>query len=316
MRAFALLLLVTAAPVLAQPVYRWTDRAGQVHYTNDPAALPADARVETTDGEALTEVGASAATAPRPKPAAATLPAPIREGGRARARRPGPVEVKLTKVEVAVSDADREYIEAAIRAGAASPRLAEWGGLLEAVDVEIAAKARMKGCDGDGAFGLAVGPNLVLLRAPADTVSWGQALDYEMTVVHELAHTLEHQVAGGGRPRWFAEGFAMFVSDASGFASLEDVAWWVLHEGGARPLDAMFDGSRHCKVHLAYAIARQAVSFLVQLVGQAGVQRMFALRAQGAGFEPAFAKVAGFPLAEFQKRFAESLRPHDFERAN
>lgn len=313
MRSIAVLtLLLGATHALAQPVYRWTDRTGQVHYTNDPSAVPPGARAETTDGDAVSEVGAS----PAPLPKRSSKPEPTPSAPPEPSRRAGPVVVKLTKVEAAVSDVDREYIESAIRAGAASPKLAAWGGLVESVDVEIAVKSRMKGCDGDGAFGLAIGRSLVLLRAPADTFSYGFALNYETTVVHELAHALEHQRAGLGSPRWFAEGYAMFVSDGPTVASIEDVAWWVIQKGGERPLDAMFDGPGRPKTYLAYAIAKEALAFLVRVTGQAGVLKMFALRAEGARFDDAFTQVTKLSLAEFQKRFAESLEPHYYERAN
>ncbi len=96
-------------------------------------------------------------------------------------------------------------------------------------------------------------------------------------------------------------------------AAIDDIAWWVIHEGGERPLDTLMSG--RCDIHLAYAIAQQAVLYLVQLVGEAGVKRMFELRADGHGFDDAFSDVAGIGVEAFEARFIESLRPNYYERA-
>jgi hypothetical protein len=68
-------------------------------------------------------------------------------------------------------------------------------------------------------------------------------------------------------------------------------------------------------VHVAYAIARQALVFLVEKVGEAGIKRMFELRAGGATFEAAFKEVAELSVDEFQSQFTQWLRPHYYERA-
>jgi hypothetical protein len=63
------LFLATAAS--AQTIYRWTDARGTVHFTDDPANVPAGAKVSTTQGEELSEMGQPARlTAPSPRPGA------------------------------------------------------------------------------------------------------------------------------------------------------------------------------------------------------------------------------------------------------
>lgn len=42
--------------------------------------------------------------------------------------------------------------------------------------------------------------------------------------IHELAHLIEHQVAGQIRPRWFTEGFPEYVCQQDPHASVEDMA--------------------------------------------------------------------------------------------
>lgn len=309
MRSLAAALLCSSAAA-AQTIYRWTDKQGEVHYSDDRSGVPAGAKLETTEGEELMVVPAPPRAAP-PKPAlppARGVPLlPVAK------KQSGPVEVHLAQVNVAVSDADRAYIEDSLRTAAASPRLATWGGLRESVEVEIAPAQRMVGYVGSDAFGMAVGTNRMLLRAPKDTRSMGRPLDYAGTALHELAHILEHQLAGPQRPRWFAEGFASVVAENDRASSIDDVAWWVIHEGGKQPLDALF--TNRCDVHLAYAIAKEAVRYLVEVVAESGVRQMFELRATGVTFETAFSKVAGFTVGDFQARFIESLRPKYYDRA-
>ncbi len=306
MRSFFLALLCCGSAASAQTIYRWTDKHGEVHYSDDPAAAPKGAKVEATTGEELMVVPA-APVAPR----AAVRPAASSPPVATRAKQQGPVEVRLTKIEVELSDEDRRYIEEALRTAAESPRLAAWGELQESISVEIAPVTRM----GVEAFGLAVGMNRMLLRAPKETPAWGHPLPYADTAVHELAHLLEHHLAGMARPRWFAEGFASLVTGDTRQASLDDIAWWVIHEGGPRPLDRMFAVRGACMIHVAYAIAREALVYLVELVGEAGIKRMFDERHAGATFEAAFRDVSGLGLDEFQAQFAQWLKPHYYERA-
>lgn len=69
---FALLLLVPFVG-LAQPVYRWIDSEGVVHYTDDPRKLPPGVKAERTEGAPIGEVTISG---PEPAPAVEPAPAP------------------------------------------------------------------------------------------------------------------------------------------------------------------------------------------------------------------------------------------------
>lgn len=339
MRTLAGVLVLVSTAVSAQTIYRWTDKKGEVHYTDDLSAVPRGAKLETTAGEELMiEPPRPATPPPSPTPSQGELRRTIEittPTGERRTievtgtlgqpdkgtpppkqlkKQTGPIEVRLKKLNVPVSDIDRQYIEESLRTAAASPRLATWGGLSESVDVEIAPAEGMRGYGGSDAFGLAVGTNKVLLRAPRDTASHGFVLDYPGAALHELAHLIEHQQTKmSDRPSWFAEGFACVVTDQALSASIDDIAWWVIHEGGERPLDGLMSGK--VNLHLAYAIAMESVRYLVTLVNEAGIKRMFELRAKGQGFEAAFKSVAGFSVEEFQKRFIESLRPSYYDRA-
>lgn len=308
MRTLVAALLFCSTAAAAQTMYRWTDKNGEVHYTDDRSTVPAGAKLETTEGEELM------IEPPRPPAAIPQQPKPIRAAPLPpeKKRQSGPVEVHLAQVNVPVSEGDRTYIEDSLRTAAASPRLATWGGLRESVEVEIAPAQRMVGYGSD-AFGMAVGNNKMLLRAPNDTRHGGRPLDYAGTALHELAHILEHQIAGQHRPRWFAEGFASVVAENDRAQSIDDVAYWVIHDGGKQPLDALF--TNRVNVHLAYAVAKEAVRYLVEVVKESGLREMFELRASGVNFETAFSKVAGFTVDTFQAQFIESLRPKYYDRA-
>lgn len=329
MRLLAAVLILGSTAVSAQTIYRWTDKKGEVHYTDDLSTVPKGAKLETTEGEELM------VEPPRPTPA----PAPPTQGGAlkrtveidlgngvkrtielsgtmkapAPKKQSGPVEVKLTQVRVEVSEGDRKYIEDSLRTAAASPRLTTWGGLRESVEVEITPAEVMRGYAGTDAFGRAIGTNKMQLRAPKDVRSMGFALDYSGTALHELAHLLEHQLAVGSSPAWFAEGFACVLSEQVRAASIDDIAYWVIHDGGDRPLDGLMSG--RCRVQLAYAIAKEAVRYLIELVGEPVIKSMFELRAKGVAFDVAFKNAAGFDVGEFQEKFIKSLKPNYYERA-
>ncbi len=67
--------LAWSAVAEAQQVYQWTDKAGEVHYTDDKSTIPKGAKVRTTSGEALAEVSGDPAPPPPAAPAATAAPA-------------------------------------------------------------------------------------------------------------------------------------------------------------------------------------------------------------------------------------------------
>lgn len=304
----SLLLVVWACPALAQ-VYRWVDSHGEPHFTDDRASIPKGAKVETTDGDELTEVSSDPLPTPgRPKAG----PAPRPSARPSPTTQTGPVEVTVTKVEVEVSDADLEFIKAEVAKAAASPAIARWGPLRRSVEVHVVPLSKLS----VDAFGQAHGATVMELRAPRDAAVCGRPLPYDVVARHELAHLIEHQTAGQLRPRWFAEGFAQYVaSPTDPMSAIEDVAWWVIQEGGDRPLETVFPRVRTGRETIAYAVALAGVAFFVEQVGEAGLRRSLELREQGQSFQAAMESVLGCSLLEFQKRFKESLRPHFYERA-
>lgn len=291
--------------ILAQ-VYRWTDARGDVHYTDDRSTIPRGVKVQTTGGEDLTVVPAT-----KPPPKVATADAGVRRSEEP-ATQTDEVTVRITRYDVEVSDADREFIERSVREAAASPRLKTWGGLRRSVTGTIAPASVM--LNGE-AFGMAGGTQFWLIGPGELRHHSGRAMMYPEAALHELGHLVEDHWARSGRPRWFAEGFACYVADVQRAATIDDIAAWVYTEGGATPLDRAFQKDSKCSVHLAYAIAHEALKFLVTVVGEAGIRQMFEARARGATFDTAFLRVANMTVTDFQRRFIDSLRPHYYERS-
>ncbi|MBL8954614.1 MAG: DUF4124 domain-containing protein [Myxococcaceae bacterium] len=285
----------------SQTLYKWVGRDGQLHFGDDPSKAPKGARVETTDGVPLTVMtGDAPAPAPTPSTKSSSTSKPE--------ARSGPVTVTIAEAPADLSADDRAYVEKSLTAAASSPRLATWGGLKQSVRVDIVDQAKMNSrgsCDGTSAFGLAMGLDHVFLLAPSSAGLHTLPLPYEKTALHELGHILEHQWASDSRPRWFAEGFANYVSDFEGYATQLQVAHWVVNEGGPLPLDRAFSGGANTL--LAYTIATAAVRFFIEQFGEDGVQRLFALRRGGARFDAAFEKATGRTVLEFQKLFTQHL---------
>jgi hypothetical protein len=304
-RLSVLAVLGCAASTAGQTVYTWVDAEGE-HYTDDPSAIPPGAHTREAKGGDVSVIKKGATPVVElSQPEEPEAPARAAPKRKAQA---GPVTVELSAVKVALEPVDRQFIEAAVASSAASPLLSAWGGLTTSARVEVVSGAELSEC----AFGQAFGLDLVKLRSPKEVPMRGRALPYEKTMVHELAHLLEHQRASQARPRWFAEGFANVVADFGGYASADDVAWWTIAKGGPHPLATVFP---QAPIHLAYALATAAVSALMELVGKDGILKMFELRAHGTSFDAAFSKVAGISVSDFEARFVERQRPLYHERA-
>lgn len=298
--------------VLAQTVYTWTDAQGQ-HFTDDLSTVPRHAKVKKLDdGGPFASVGRGSPARMEEAPPAPGVDAGVTaDAGEDLPLPPtGPASVRLTGVNARITAADLEYVRASIERGASSPRLKRFGTLHGTISVTIE--------DGHGmsreAFGEATGYETIHLRTPEDLMNLGGwPLPYDLTVTHELAHLLEHQVAGFDRPRWFAEGFASFVGERLKFSDAHDVAYFVVKQAQGHPLRHIFVPG--AKVQLSYQVAQDLVTFLDALVGDDGIRRMFALRKRGQTFEQAFATVSGLSLEQFEAKFVDSVRPDFYERA-
>lgn len=77
-----MLALIAVTVVLSQTIYTWTDKKGVVHYTDTLTGIPSDAKVEETEGGALSVLEAQPLVevpdppAPPPRPVATQAPSP------------------------------------------------------------------------------------------------------------------------------------------------------------------------------------------------------------------------------------------------
>lgn len=315
-RIAGLALVLMPMVVAAQTIYRWTDASGEVHYTDNLSTVPRRAKVATTDGTPINTVQGEApqpvvqrkAVEPEPKKKKPDEDDPwvIKE------KLPtGPPEVTITGVHADVAENDLDFIRACVNQGAKSPALLRFGALHGPISVTIETSAKMS----DHAFGEAEGYTTMRLRTPREVMLMnGLPLPYEATVTHELAHLLEHQAAGLKRPRWFAEGFASYVGNNNKYFTPYDVAYWVVTYGGEHPFDRVF--SRWCNPFLSYQISQELIAFLIELVGDEGIRRMFELRRKGQSFEKSFESVSGLTIDAFEAKYVASVRPNFYERAH
>lgn len=125
-------LLGLAAPAAAQP-WRYVDKKGRVHYTNDPNKLPAKKRkrafekLEKKRARAAAEAAAAAAAQPESAAAtsAASIPLPAPESAASKAPEPTAHDLwkeKMQAADKAVSDLNTALSEARETAQAARRR--------------------------------------------------------------------------------------------------------------------------------------------------------------------------------------------------
>lgn len=91
--------MLAGAAFADEPIYRWTDENGVVHYSNEKNLVPDPQKVETTDGE---EIGVL--------PSQPQKPAPTREEEKgAREERIALAEVRRVEAEAERAEAEAKY---------------------------------------------------------------------------------------------------------------------------------------------------------------------------------------------------------------
>lgn len=150
--------------------------------------------------------------------------------------------------------------------------------------------------------------NLIVLSARGNEVF--QAHD---TFVHELAHIyLDAAVGGRFVPRWFHEGFAMFVASEPIAIRLKS-ALGAASTDSLLPLDTLvnrfpMDGSQ---VQLAYAQSMLFVRYLQRETDGRGIASLLTELRAGMPFEAAFVRVFGDPPERLFAEFAASMEGWD-----
>jgi hypothetical protein len=111
MRSTWLAALTLASVAIAGPIYKWVDKEGEEHFTNDPSAIPAGEKATVTEGDELGELSVRKEPAkreePRARPAGRERP-PDERDWRERFRR---VHDQIRELEIRV-EADQGKVDA------------------------------------------------------------------------------------------------------------------------------------------------------------------------------------------------------------
>jgi hypothetical protein len=137
-------------------------------------------------------------------------------------------------------------------------------------------------------------------------------------VRHELTHWMEHQITTGSIPAWFDEGNARSeeFAVANGQHRINQNKYGAASMAATNTLFTLADmtdisvwNARPGLAGIAqYYAASQAVQFLRQDLGLAGVVRMLDLMAQGMAFAAAYQTVSSLPYTAFESSYAQRVR--------
>jgi len=156
------------------------------------------------------------------------------------------------------------------------------------------------------ASGFTVAESRTIVLFP-DRVASYPVRSMEALVVHEIAHILVADAAGGRTvPRWLNEGIATVAAREW---SLEDRARYaaaVVGQGptSTRDLDRGFEGNAATAAR-SYALSAAAVRFLLASYDEGVTARLLQALAGDLPFGEAFVQVTGDPLARFEEAFFE-----------
>ena len=134
--------------------------------------------------------------------------------------------------------------------------------------------------------------------------------DVHRTLRHELAHLMLRRAAGerDDLPRWFSEGFAIYVADEWSFERARQLTRALL-QGRVFPLSriARRFPTEVQDVHLAYAISVAFTAFLLKQDDGQPFGALLAELAAGRPFELAIRSGFGRPLKELERQWRGQL---------
>lgn len=206
----------------------------------------------------------------------------------------------------------------------ASPRLAQWGGLREPVQVFILPSHEdlEHAVDRHGYEWLRAWARYdeIFLQSPRTWSLFGAAQsEVDELMIHELTHTVMYQQAADrthwarkGIPLWFREGMASWTANQEyRWPSLEDLARFYDENpvadpvGNPEPLYQRESG-------IVYGAAHHAFSFLIKRYGKERVRSVLAQMRAGDTFADAFSATVGLSQASFVNDFKRYVRLRGF----
>jgi len=330
-RRFVVVAACVAATVAeAQAVFHWVDAQGDDHYTNDVNAVPkryrrqAEREAGAIEAPPVVDAGAAEPNVPGfevlPPTNAAPRAARVTDAGQppasVRAREYG--TIVLDPISPQLEEKDAVVIRRAVEAVSKGAAFVWLGGLRQDVHVEVVESDAALAAHGAPAWagGFAQSSTKVFLCGPSVGSFTVRPRPYELVLTHEVAHAVQLQLTGAARlPRWFTEGFAMYVAGDESAASLDDLAWFS-HQSQGRPLAAAFKRlDSRAAVTMAYGISVYGFRALAKRTDEAGLVKVLEAIGEGDTLEGALARGAGVSLDELDASVARSLVPHYHERA-
>ncbi len=313
-------------------MYRWVDKGGEAHFTNDRASIPKGAKVQPYElGESGIAIDAEKKA---PEEGASPPPPPGRKApstpGPRRALKEESPRLLLGALPKNSRPGDEETFAAGVETAASSAKLKAFGGLLQSIHIDFIEDARDPRLTlvPEWAAGFALSATQVYLLSPyVGPIRLSQPTLWARMTVHEVAHAQQMQLTQAKlTPRWFSEGYAMYVAGDDPGASLEDVAWWAIARGGGAALSNAFaagptrptlrGGERADHAMMDYRLSLEGVKLMVARRGERAVAALLRLmHDEPAGFSEAFAKAMGLELKDFEMLLIEELKPHYHQRA-
>ena len=224
---------------------------------------------------------------------------------------------------------DAQVLLTAVQFALDSPKLKAFGGLLKTIQLDVIEKSddvRLRGAP-EWAGGFAVSATQVYLLSPyIGQVGYGKPRQWSQMTLHEVAHAQQRQWSGSRQvPRWFVEGYAVYVSGEELGASREDVAWWAIERGQGTPLTNAFrpgagravlrGAERADHALMDYGLAAEGVRLMVATRNEGAVAAVLEGLHEGLEFDAAFKRAMGVEIKEFEVQLLASLRPDFHQRA-
>lgn len=313
------MLFLPLIPLLALgQVYRWVDKTGEQHFTNDRSTIPKGAKVlpfepqepNVSIGNVRDDAQPAEESAPRAPPAV------VESKTVERAEPKDAPTIVLDALPKSLKPGDAEVLLSAVQQAIESPKLKALGGLRKTVHLTLIEKQddpKLRHTS-SLAVGFAGSPTQVYLLSPyIGVVGYGRPRPWAAIALHEVAHAQMFQSTGSKRvPRWFTEGYAMYVANEEGYASSEDIAYLAIEKGGGEPLSNAFSGPDTLQ---AYALSLEALKLMVGTRGEAGVAALLREMYRGQEFEAAFQKAMGLSVRELEAALLARLKPYFHARA-
>jgi len=133
--------------------------------------------------------------------------------------------------------------------------------------------------------------------------------DIMKTFRHELAHIFLHNYSDKNIPRWFSEGFSMYFEERGGLTR----GFRLMRQAFSNSyidLDQIEDSfpDNPIDVQNAYLTSSEFFAYLMSVIGEDGLYRVFEYLKDGLDLKFAIYKVSGKSLYELERGFKKSAR--------